>query len=41
MKKIFTFIFQDPTELKKFNISDFFHLKNNLKVIDEGNIFFG
>lgn len=26
---------QNPTELNKFNMSDFYHLKNNLKVIDE------
>uniref|UniRef100_A0A8B9JW22 Peptidylprolyl isomerase like 2 n=1 Tax=Astyanax mexicanus TaxID=7994 RepID=A0A8B9JW22_ASTMX len=25
---------QDPTNLDKFNVSDFFHVKNNLKVLD-------
>uniref|UniRef100_A0A8C5ME98 Peptidylprolyl isomerase like 2 n=1 Tax=Leptobrachium leishanense TaxID=445787 RepID=A0A8C5ME98_9ANUR len=25
---------QDPTNLDKFNVSDFFHVKNNLKVVD-------
>uniref|UniRef100_A0A8C5AHL6 PPIase cyclophilin-type domain-containing protein n=1 Tax=Gadus morhua TaxID=8049 RepID=A0A8C5AHL6_GADMO len=25
---------QDPTHLDKFNVSDFFHVKNNLKVLD-------
>ncbi|KAG8597282.1 hypothetical protein GDO81_002234 [Engystomops pustulosus] len=25
---------QDPSKLEKFNVSDFFHVKNNLKVID-------
>lgn len=28
--------FQDPTNLDKFNVSNFFHVKNNIKVIDPG-----
>lgn len=28
--------FQDPTNLDKFNVSSFFHVKNNLKVLDPG-----
>uniref|UniRef100_A0A8C1NLY8 Peptidylprolyl isomerase (cyclophilin)-like 2 n=1 Tax=Cyprinus carpio TaxID=7962 RepID=A0A8C1NLY8_CYPCA len=28
------FISQDPTNLDKFNVSDFFHVKNNMKVLD-------
>lgn len=28
--------FQDPTELSKFNLADFYHLKKGLKVDDEG-----
>ncbi|XP_020794007.1 RING-type E3 ubiquitin-protein ligase PPIL2 [Boleophthalmus pectinirostris] len=27
-------VLQDPTNLHKFNVSDFFHVKNNLKVLD-------
>lgn len=27
---------QDPANLQKFNLSDFHHLKNNLKLISEG-----
>uniref|UniRef100_A0A8C9ZE28 RING-type E3 ubiquitin transferase n=1 Tax=Sander lucioperca TaxID=283035 RepID=A0A8C9ZE28_SANLU len=27
-------VLQDPTNLDKFNVSDFFHVKNNLKVLD-------
>lgn len=27
---------QDPTHLDKFNIAEFFHIKKNLKVVDEG-----
>ena len=27
---------QDPTQLEKFNISNFYHLKKNLKLTDEG-----
>ena len=27
---------QDPTNLDKFNLTNFFHLKKNLKVLDEG-----
>ncbi|KAG8011718.1 Peptidyl-prolyl cis-trans isomerase-like 2 [Nibea albiflora] len=27
---------QDPTNLDKFNVSNFFHVKNNLKVLDPG-----
>ncbi len=27
---------QDPNSLEKFNLSTFFHLKKNLKVLDEG-----
>lgn len=27
---------QDPTNLDKFNVSNFFHVKNNLKVVDPG-----
>lgn len=30
------FYFQDPTNLDKFNVSNFFHVKNNIKVIDPG-----
>uniref|UniRef100_A0A8C9FC74 RING-type E3 ubiquitin-protein ligase PPIL2 n=1 Tax=Pavo cristatus TaxID=9049 RepID=A0A8C9FC74_PAVCR len=26
--------FQDPTNLDKFNVSNFFHVKNNIKVVD-------
>jgi len=29
-------ISQDPTNLDKFNVSNFFHVKNNLKVLDPG-----
>lgn len=28
--------FQDPTNLDKFNVSNFFHVKNNIKVVDPG-----
>uniref|UniRef100_A0A672QKW7 PPIase cyclophilin-type domain-containing protein n=1 Tax=Sinocyclocheilus grahami TaxID=75366 RepID=A0A672QKW7_SINGR len=28
------FISQDPTNLDKFNVSNFFHVKNNMKVLD-------
>lgn len=31
--------FQDPTNLDKFNVSSFFHVKNNLKVLDPGECF--
>ncbi|XP_010765511.1 RING-type E3 ubiquitin-protein ligase PPIL2 [Notothenia coriiceps] len=27
-------VLQDPTNLDKFNVSDFFHVKNNLKLLD-------
>lgn len=27
---------QDPTDLSKFNLANFYHLKNNLRVEDEG-----
>ena len=27
---------QDPTSLDKFNLANFHHLKNNLKVVNEG-----
>uniref|UniRef100_A0A8B9Z3Y6 RING-type E3 ubiquitin-protein ligase PPIL2 n=1 Tax=Buteo japonicus TaxID=224669 RepID=A0A8B9Z3Y6_9AVES len=30
----FNYYFQDPTNLDKFNVSNFFHVKNNIKVID-------
>uniref|UniRef100_A0A8C0E845 Peptidylprolyl isomerase like 2 n=1 Tax=Bubo bubo TaxID=30461 RepID=A0A8C0E845_BUBBB len=30
----FNCYFQDPTNLDKFNVSNFFHVKNNIKVID-------
>lgn len=32
----FNCYFQDPTNLDKFNVSNFFHVKNNIKVIDPG-----
>lgn len=32
----FNYYFQDPTNLDKFNVSNFFHVKNNIKVIDPG-----
>lgn len=31
---------QDPSNLDKFNISSFHHVKNKLKVVDEGKLFF-
>ena len=30
------FVPQDPTNLDKFNVSNFFHVKNNVKIIDPG-----
>jgi len=33
---VFNYDFQDPTNLDKFNVSNFFHVKNNIKVIDPG-----
>lgn len=30
------FLLQDPTNLDKFNVSNFFHVKNNMKIIDPG-----
>lgn len=30
------FSWQDPTSLDKFNLANFHHLKNNLKVVNEG-----
>lgn len=30
------FLLQDPTNLDKFNVSDFFHVKNNMKMTDPG-----
>uniref|UniRef100_A0A8C9Z8X4 Peptidylprolyl isomerase (cyclophilin)-like 2 n=1 Tax=Sander lucioperca TaxID=283035 RepID=A0A8C9Z8X4_SANLU len=30
----FVLVWFDPTNLDKFNVSDFFHVKNNLKVLD-------
>uniref|UniRef100_A0AAY4BRH0 PPIase cyclophilin-type domain-containing protein n=1 Tax=Denticeps clupeoides TaxID=299321 RepID=A0AAY4BRH0_9TELE len=30
----FSLFFKDPTHLDKFNVSNFFHVKNNLKVLD-------
>lgn len=30
---------QDPTNLAKFNLTNFYHIKNNLRVEDEGNHF--
>lgn len=33
------FFMQDPTNLDKFNVSNFFHVKNNLKVLDPGKKF--
>lgn len=32
----FNCCFQDPTNLDKFNVSNFFHVKNNIKIIDPG-----
>ena len=29
---------QDPTNLDKFNLASFHHLKNNLAIVDEGNL---
>lgn len=34
-------VLQDPTNLDKFNVSDFFHVKNNLKVLDPGECCWG
>ena len=31
---------QDPTNLDKFNMSKFYHLKNNLKLLDEGRFMY-
>ena len=34
---LFTFSsMQDPSSLDKFNLANFHHLKNNLKVVNEG-----
>lgn len=30
------FLPQDPTNLDKFNVSSFFHVKNNMRMIDPG-----
>lgn len=30
------FLPQDPTNLDKFNVSNFYHVKNNMKIIDPG-----
>lgn len=30
------FFSQDPTNLDKFNVSNFFHVKNNMRIIDPG-----
>ena len=27
---------QDPKDLKKFNMAEFHHVKNNLRIMDEG-----
>ena len=27
---------QDPTDLQKFNFANFYHIKKNLKLLDEG-----
>lgn len=32
------FFLQDPTNLDKFNVSSFFHVKNELKLLDPGEI---
>lgn len=31
---------QDPTNLDKFNVSSFYHVKNDLKLLDPGEVFF-
>lgn len=31
-------MFQDPTELSKFNLAEFYHLKKGLKVTSEGRV---
>ena len=31
------FFIKDPSKLEKFNISEFYHIKHNVKVLDEGN----
>ena len=38
VKVLFTLIvyFQDPTNVDKFNMSSFHHLKNNLKIDEDG-----
>lgn len=36
-KHVILYSLQDPTELSKFNLADFYHLKKGLKVLDEGN----
>ena len=33
---IYVFPLQDPTSLDKFNLANFHHLKNNLKVVNTG-----
>ena len=33
---LFIYFSQDPTDLDKFNLASFHHLKNNLSVVDEG-----
>ena len=33
---VFVHFLQDPTDLHKFNLASFHHLKNNLTVVDEG-----
>ena len=38
---LFTFSsMQDPSSLDKFNLANFHHLKNNLKVVNEGKTAF-
>ena len=31
---------QDPTNLDKFNLANFYHMKKGIKVIDEGRNYF-
>ena len=31
---------QDPSHLEKFNIADFYHVKHDQKIEDEGKLFF-
>lgn len=37
MRVIISFL-QDPTNLDKFNVSSFFHVKNDLKLLDPGEV---